>query len=646
MKHACYMVEIRSTDDDKRIIEGIANTGAVDSYNTILEPEGAEFKLPLPVLYQHNSKQPIGHVVEAKVSKNGIRVKLQLAPAGVAGFIDEAWSLIKAGLVRGLSVGFDPIEEVFDKTFNGFRFPKWRWLELSTVTIAANSDATMLAVRSADEAILAALGNKRDSFVVRLTLNPPGVSGQPKGNDPMKKTLQEQIADFGQKRSANQAQIDALMDKAAEESRSLDTAESETYETLKRENEALDTHIGRLQEQEKVALKRAARIEIPAGDVEPEKSGQDQRAGMVSSGVQLKRNDPKGIGMARAAIAMYHANGSRFLAEQFAKKRWPDHTEVTAIINYQSRTAVEAGDSTTSGWASQLISGQVNADFLEMLRAASIIGRVVGFRRVPFNVAVPVQSGAGTYGWVGEAAGKPVTSLTFTNVTLRWSKCAGIIVITDELARYSTPSAEVIIRDEMLKGLANFYDAQFVSSTAAVSNVSPAGILNGVSATSTTGTAASNFRTDMNNMLNNFTANNQSISGLTILMSETQALALSLMVTDLGVPLFPQITSTGGTVLGRPVVTSEAIGTKIIALIPNQILFAEDDGIQIDVSREASVEMETTPAIGETSPLTTVSNIKSFWQNNLVGFRAERYITWVKGRTSAVEYIDSVAYVP
>ena len=137
MKRAYALLEIRSADDDKRVIEGIANTADVDSYNTVLEPEGAEFRLPMPVLYQHNSKQPIGHVVDATVSKKGIRVKLQIAKPGIAGFIDEAWALIKNGLVQGLSVGFEPIEEVFDKSFGGFRYPKWKWHELSTVTIAA-----------------------------------------------------------------------------------------------------------------------------------------------------------------------------------------------------------------------------------------------------------------------------------------------------------------------------------------------------------------------------------------------------------------------------------------------------------------------------------------------------------------------------
>jgi HK97 family phage major capsid protein/HK97 family phage prohead protease len=643
---AYSVLEIRATDEEKRILEGMASTPEIDSYNTVLEPEGAEFRLPLPVLYQHNSRQPIGKVIDAKVSKKGIQVRIQLAKQGVAGFIDEAWSLIKNGLVPGLSVGFETIEREFDKAFEGDRITKWRWLELSTVTIPANVGATISAVRSADEAILAALGTKDAAPVVRLNINLPGASGHSKEH--AMKTITEHIAALKQKRTVNDDKLDKIMNKVAEEGRTRDAGEQEEHETLTRENTALDSDIQAFEEREKTLVKRATAVAPLNGNGKsPEQNGQATREARpvvehVTSMV------PKGVNMARAAIALYHANGARYVAEEFAKRRWPDDPSVAQIINYQLRTGVEAGDTTTSGWASQLVSAAQNApgEFLEMLRAATILGRIAGFRRVPFNVAVPLQSGAGTYQWVGEAVGKPVTSLTFSSVTLRWAKAAGIIVITEELAKFSTPSAEVIIRDEMIQGLTRFLDSKFIGTDAEVTNVSPAGILNGISATTTTGTTAAFFRTDMNNMLNNFTVNNQNPTQVTIIMSATQALALSLMVTDLGVPLFPSISLNGGSIFGLPVVISEAVGQKIIALIPSQIFIAEDPGIMLDVSREASVEMETTPAVGEQSPLTTVSNIKSFWQNNLVGFRVERFQTWKAGRTSAIEYITGNAYVP
>ncbi len=130
-----------------------------------------------------------------------------------------------------------------------------------------------------------------------------------------------------------------------------------------------------------------------------------------------------------------------------------------------------------------------------------------------------------------------------------------------------------------------------------------------------------------------------------ILMSSTQAVRLSLMVTDLGVALFPSITRDGGTILGFPVVISEAVGTKIIGLNVPDILIAEDPGVRIRVSDEASVEMSDTPVLGDTSPITGAT-VKSAFQNNLIFIRVEQFITWKKARSTAAEYINGNAYTP
>jgi HK97 family phage major capsid protein/HK97 family phage prohead protease len=639
MKRAYSVIDFRTVDEEQRIIEGIASTPAVDSYQSILESDGAEYKLPLPFLYQHQSRQPIGKVVDTKVSADGIRVRVQIAKAGIATFIDEAWALIKNGLVRGLSVGFDPIEETYDKSIGGFRYIRWRWLELSAVTIAANSDASMTSVRSADEAILAALGKRESRSVVRLhSNNSAGVSAKPQGNA-MKKTIAEQILDFQNKRAANQAAMDEIMDKAAEETRSLSSDESERYETLKAETADVDAHIERLKDHEKSVVARATKVEVVGKD--PEKEGERIRK---SEPIQVRKNEPKGIGMARMAICMIRGGNNPFQAEQLAKQYWPDSPEVHQYI----RTIIEAGDTTTSGWASQLLPAaqQMTGDFLEMLRDLILIGRIPNLRSVPFNVAVPLQSGGGTYGYVGEGAAKPVTKPTYGSATLRFEKAAGIIVITQELARFSNPSAELLVRNEMLAGLTRFFDTIFVSTTAAVTNVQPAGILNGISSTAVTGTTAAKFRVDFNTIMQKQITNKRDPAKLVILMSSGLAMSLASMINSLGNQEFPTINARGGEYMGIPIVTSGAVGTNIILIDPTDILLAEDPAVRIDVSTEASVEMSDAPAVGESSPITSLDSLKSLWQNNLVGIRAEQFRTWKVARSSAVEYLTSAAYLP
>src|SRR5262249_49107584 len=143
------VLELKAADDEKRIIEGIATTPAPDRMNDVIVPEGLEFKLPFPLLWQHNSAKPIGEVFAAKVTAEGMLIKARLAERGITDWIEEAWSLIKAKLVKGLSIGFIPLEESWDKTIGGFRFLRTEIIELSAVTIPANAEATITTVKSA-----------------------------------------------------------------------------------------------------------------------------------------------------------------------------------------------------------------------------------------------------------------------------------------------------------------------------------------------------------------------------------------------------------------------------------------------------------------------------------------------------------------
>src|SRR5262247_2898647 len=123
MNRAYSLLTVKAVDEDLRTITGMATTPAPDRLEDVVEPEGAQFKLPLPLLWQHDVRQPIGQVTHANVSKAGIEIVAKIAK-GVTDEIDRAWKLIKGGLVPGLSIGFKPIDvEPVDKKnpFGGMR---------------------------------------------------------------------------------------------------------------------------------------------------------------------------------------------------------------------------------------------------------------------------------------------------------------------------------------------------------------------------------------------------------------------------------------------------------------------------------------------------------------------------------------------
>lgn len=73
--------------------------------------------------------------------------------------VDEAIQSLKYKLVAAVSIGFralqDGVEVMKD---GGYLFKNWEWLELSLVTIPANSEAVITAVKSIDQKHLSALG--------------------------------------------------------------------------------------------------------------------------------------------------------------------------------------------------------------------------------------------------------------------------------------------------------------------------------------------------------------------------------------------------------------------------------------------------------------------------------------------------------
>lgn len=170
-QRAYSLFTVKAMNEERRELEGVATTPTPDRMGDIVEPEGAKFVLPLPLIYQHDHSLPVGEVHAASVRKDGIRVKARIAKIAEAGplkdRLDSVWQSVKAGLVKGFSIGFRSLGEP-EQIKNSFalRFKNWEWLELSLVTIPANAEATIQVVKSLDAELLVASDRRRG--IVRL----------------------------------------------------------------------------------------------------------------------------------------------------------------------------------------------------------------------------------------------------------------------------------------------------------------------------------------------------------------------------------------------------------------------------------------------------------------------------------------------
>jgi HK97 family phage prohead protease len=165
MNNRAYSVlTIKSVDEDKRVITGIATTPTVDRVGDIIEPDGVHFKNPLPLLWQHKHDEPVGQTVFGKATKSGIPFEAEFVhPDSVQSEslkdrLQMAWDSVKTKLVRAVSIGFRPIEYAFMES-GGIRYSETEVYELSAVTIPANADALIQHIKSAqgDEGVMRAL---------------------------------------------------------------------------------------------------------------------------------------------------------------------------------------------------------------------------------------------------------------------------------------------------------------------------------------------------------------------------------------------------------------------------------------------------------------------------------------------------------
>jgi len=269
--------------------------------------------------------------------------------------------------------------------------------------------------------------------------------------------------------------------------------------------------------------------------------------------------------------------------------------------------------------------------------------------RIPFNVNIAAQTSGATANWVGEGAGKPVTAWGYTSVNFRWAKIAAIVVQTEELVRFSSPSSDTLFRDELVRAIAERQDLDFLDPTnSGTANVKPASVTNGVSAVVSSGNTADHIRADLESLMGRFDTANMSEVRPVFVMSQTKARAVGLMRNALGQPEFPNINLMGdGNLEGIPVISSQYVsrfgttgGEYIFLINAPDIWFADDGQVTVDASREASIMMDDAPT--DVVSGGTGASLVSMWQNNAIAIRCERFVNWQKRRSAAVQVLSGV----
>lgn len=146
--------ELKSIDESGTF-DGYGSVfGVKDSYSEIVAPGAFAESLEkhksagtMPaLLWQHRSGEPIGVYTSMSEDSIGLKVSGQLALKTSRGA--EAYELLKMGAISGLSIGFMPREDSYDKLTGITTLKKVDLWETSLVTFPANDAARVQGVKS------------------------------------------------------------------------------------------------------------------------------------------------------------------------------------------------------------------------------------------------------------------------------------------------------------------------------------------------------------------------------------------------------------------------------------------------------------------------------------------------------------------
>lgn len=141
-------------------------------------------------------------------------------------------------------------------------------------------------------------------------------------------------------------------------------------------------------------------------------------------------------------------------------KSW-GHGELAEKWADARQKALASNDPTAGGF---LVPTQFSTDVIGLLRPAAVV-RGLGATTIPMpngTVKVPKVTTGATASYIGENANISKSEERFGQIALSFKKLAVLVPISNDLIRYSSPSADAIVRDDVVRSMAQREDYAFL----------------------------------------------------------------------------------------------------------------------------------------------------------------------------------------
>mgnify|MGYP001576008163 CR=1 FL=1 len=150
-------------------------------------------------------------------------------------------------------------------------------------------------------------------------------------------------------------------------------------------------------------------------------------------------------------------------------KAWGDD-DIAGVVE---KAAMAATSPTDGGF---LIPEQFSQDVIELLRPMSVVRSLAG-RTLPMptgTLNIPKITDGSTAYYQGENTNATKSALKTGNLKLTWKKLIALVPLSNDLVRYSSPSADSIVRTDMVRAIAQRENQAFLRDDG--TNAGPKGL--------------------------------------------------------------------------------------------------------------------------------------------------------------------------
>lgn len=449
-----FAVSEKAIDAETYSIEFTASTDSVDRHGDRIAVDGWRtedfLKNPVLMLNHDYSILPIGRVTSLHFTDGALKARAVLD--GDDPLARKVFAKIEKGFLNSVSVGLIPRKYEFSKDKEreyGIDILESELIEISVVAIPANRDANIDRREFSIDSPTAVIDPPPDSTA--LSDSPSLIPQSRKraqalclrsisrtyGIEPM-----NIIGNLRAKRADATDALDVLLASAVDENsnpRDLNEAENADFETLKKTVEQLDRQIQRAEDVQ--AMKAASAV--------PQGQQIDHPPQFAPT---FKTEEPKGAAFGRFVRCLAAGKGIGQFAAQIAYSQYHDEPMAKALA---------AG---TAGDGGFLVPDQYSAELIGLLRPASVV-RALGARILPMpngNLLIPKIASGSSAAYIGENNNIGSTGPTFGQIQLTARKLAAICPISNDLIRYASPQADLVVRDDLIASIAQAEDAAFI----------------------------------------------------------------------------------------------------------------------------------------------------------------------------------------